>query len=252
MPGHVMVTDCSLPPVRAPHAATFHLILNTVRHVNFERSGSQVALRLSRPRGHSRDSNIYDVAASVAPEDRAHCWTLTGWSSTRYKNTSIWGSGSRRMAGGTTMTRPSIRCAQRMAIGGRCWHVPVSRLECACSCYRPCLLSGHVRSRGLGLYTVDARANVGGSQEGRARHLGTAPMDCSCDALYGDTDHGLARSSMRRKFAGMTMSARRRGRWIKCALDFSYTGRRWPPQGGTDWTQSLQKAVHGTDRAEHR
>jgi hypothetical protein len=21
-------------------------------------------------------------------------------------------------------------CAQRMAIGGRCWHVPVSRLEC--------------------------------------------------------------------------------------------------------------------------
>jgi hypothetical protein len=29
-------------------------------------------------------------SASVAPEDRAHCWTLDGWSSTRYKNTSIW------------------------------------------------------------------------------------------------------------------------------------------------------------------
>jgi hypothetical protein len=74
-----------------------------------------------------------------------------------------------------------------------------------------CLLSGHVRSRGLGLYTVDARANVGGSQEGRARHLGTAPMDCSCDALYGDTGHGLARSSMRRKFAGMTNVSTPRG-----------------------------------------
>jgi hypothetical protein len=55
---------------------------------------------------------------------------------------------------------------------------------------------------------------------------------------------------MRRKFAGMTMSARRRGRWIKCT---SVTlGERVRPQGGNYWTQSLQKAVHGTDRAEHR
>jgi hypothetical protein len=105
-----------------------------------------------------------------------------------------------------------IRCAQRMAIGGRCWHVPVSRPSAPAHATDLCLLSGHVRSRGLGLYTVDARANVGGSQEGRARHLGTAPMDCSCDALYGDTGlMALARSSMRRKFAGMTNVSTPRG-----------------------------------------
>jgi hypothetical protein len=89
-----------------------------------------------------------------------------------------------------------------------------------------CLLSGHVRSRGLGLYTVDARANVGGSQEGRARHLGTAPMDCSCDALYGDT--GLMALALidAAKICWHDKCQHAEGRWIKCALDFSYTGRR--------------------------
>jgi hypothetical protein len=57
-------------------------------------------------------------------------------------------------------------------------------------------------------------------------------MDCSCDALYGDTGlMALARSSMRRKFAGMTNVSAAEGRWIKC-LDFSYTGRRCGPPGG--------------------
>jgi hypothetical protein len=83
-----------------------------------------------------------------------------------------------------------------------------------------CLLSGHVRSRGLGLYTVDARANVGGSQN----ILGLHPMDCSCDALYGDT--GLLRSSMRRKFAGMTNVSTPPRALDQVCSDFSYTGRR--------------------------
>jgi hypothetical protein len=75
-------------------------------------------------------------------------------------------------------------------------------------------------------------------------------MDCSCDALYGDT--GLmapARSSMRRKFAGMTNVSTPPRRWIKCALDFSYTGRRSAGRQGGGWTQSLQKAVHGVQIA---
>jgi hypothetical protein len=73
-------------------------------------------------------------SASVAPEDRAHCWTLDGVVINQvqeYKYLGIWFQED----GGTTMlTRPSIRCAQRMAIGGRCWHVPVSRLAPACCC----------------------------------------------------------------------------------------------------------------------
>jgi hypothetical protein len=80
-------------------------------------------------------------------------------------------------------------------------------------------------------------------------------MDCSCDALYGDT--GLMAPGALIDAAKICWHDKcqhaAEGRWIKCALDFSYTGRRrCRPKVGTDWTQSLQKAVHGTDRAEHR
>jgi hypothetical protein len=103
----------------------------------------------------------------------------------------------------------------------------------ACSCYRPLFTQRSRTEQGLGLYTVDARANVGGSQEGRARHLGTAPMDCSCDALYRDTGL-MAGALIDAAFAGMTNVSTPPGRWIKCALDFSYTGRRCGPKVGTD------------------
>jgi hypothetical protein len=73
-------------------------------------------------------------------------------------------------------------------------------------------------------------------------------MDCSCDALYGDT--GLMAPGALIDAAKICWHDKcqhaAEGRWIKCALDFSYTGRRCgPPKVGTDWTQSLQKAVHG-------
>jgi hypothetical protein len=71
--------------------------------------------------------------------------------------------------------------------------------------------------------------------------------------IYGDhcLDHYPWRSSMRRKFAGMTnVSTPPRGAGSS-ALDFSYTGRR-SAGPKVELTQSLQKAVHGTDRAEHR
>jgi hypothetical protein len=63
--------------------------------------------------------------------------------------------------------------------------------------------------------------------------LGLQPMDCSCDALYGDTGlMALARSSMRRKFAGMTMSARRRGALDQVLWTSVTLGGGGPPQGG--------------------
>jgi hypothetical protein len=76
-------------------------------------------------------------------------------------------------------------------------------------------------------------------------------MDCSCDALYGDT--GLAPGALdRRKFAGMT-NVSTPPRALDQVLWTSVTlGGVRAAQVGTDWTQSLQKAVHGTDRAEHR
>jgi hypothetical protein len=82
--------------------------------------------------------------------------------------------------------------------------------------------------------------------------LGLHPWTAHVMRCTGTPDHGLARSSMRRKFAGMTnVSTPPR------ALDQVCSGLQlhWEEeaaQGGTDWTQSLQKAVHGTDRAEHR
>jgi hypothetical protein len=50
-------------------------------------------------------------------------------------------------------------------------------------------------------------------------------MDCSCDALYGDTGLSLARSSMRRKFAGMTNVSTPPGALDQVCLDFSYAER---------------------------
>jgi hypothetical protein len=51
------------------------------------------------------------------------------------------------------------------------------------------LFTQRSRTAGAGVWDTQLmRERIGGSQEGRARHLGTAPMDCSCDALlYGDT-----------------------------------------------------------------
>jgi hypothetical protein len=121
-------------------------------------------------------------SASVAPEDRAHCWTLDGVVINQV-HTSIWGSGSRRMAGGTTMlTRPSIRCAQRMAIG-RCWHVPVSRLELL-------MLQTFVYSAvtyGAEVCTQLMRERMSVVVRRACAPSWDHPMDCSCDALYGDT-----------------------------------------------------------------
>jgi hypothetical protein len=152
--------------------------------------------------------------------------------------------------GGTTMlTRPSIRCAQLLAAAvGMC---PSPDSSAPAHATDLCLLSGHVRSRGLGLYTVDARANVGG--RGRARHLGTAPMDCSCDALYGDTGlMALARSSMRRKFAGMTNVStppRGAGSVLSSLRHTEEAGRpRWELIG----RRVCRRLSKGTDRAEHR
>jgi hypothetical protein len=77
-------------------------------------------------------------------------------------------------------------------------------------------------------------------------------MDCSCDALYGDTGL-MALASMRRKFAGMTNVSTPPRRWIKCALDFSYTGRRCgPPRWELIGRRVCRRLSTGTDRAEHR
>jgi hypothetical protein len=159
----------------------------------------------------------------------------------------VFGSGSRRMAGGTTMlTRPSIRCAQRMAIGGRCWHVPVSRLGVRLLMLQTFVYSAVTYGAEVWDCTQLMRERMSVVVKKGVRAILGPPMDCSCDALYGArTNWPLARSSMRRKFAGMTNVSTPPRRWIKCALD-SYTGRRWQaPKVGTDWTQSLQKAVHG-------
>jgi hypothetical protein len=144
-------------------------------------------------------------SASVAPEDRAHCWTLDGVVINQvqeYKYLGIWfqedggwdhhaDKALNKMRSAYGYWRPLLACARLPT------RVRLLMLQTF-------VYSAVTYGAGLGLYTVDARANVGGSQ-GRARHLGTAPMDCSCDALYGDTGlMALARSSMRRKFAGMT------------------------------------------------
>jgi hypothetical protein len=76
-------------------------------------------------------------------------------------------------------------------------------------------------------------------------------MDCSCDALYGDT--GLMAPGAlidAAKICWHDKCQHAAGGAGSSALDFSYTGRRsGPPKVGTDWTQSLQKAVHGVQIA---
>jgi hypothetical protein len=58
-------------------------------------------------------------------------------------------------------------------------------------------------------------------------------MDCSCDALYGDTGlMALARSSMRRKFAGMTNVSAAEGRWISVLWTSVTLGGGAGRQGG--------------------
>jgi hypothetical protein len=57
------------------------------------------------------------------------------------------------------------------------------RLECACSCYRP-LFTQRSRTEQRSDCTQLMRERM---SVGRARHLGTAPMDCSCDARAGKT-----------------------------------------------------------------
>jgi hypothetical protein len=77
-------------------------------------------------------------SASVAPEDRAHCWTLDGVVINQvqeYKYLGIWfqedggwdhhaDKALNKMRSAYGYWRPLLACA-------------VSRLECACSCYRP-------------------------------------------------------------------------------------------------------------------
>jgi hypothetical protein len=126
-------------------------------------------------------------SASVAPEDRAHCWTLDGVVINQvqeYKYLGIWfqedggwdhhaDKALNKMRSAYGYWRPLLACARLPT--------RVRLLMLQTFVYSAVTYGAEVWD------TVDARANVGGSQEGRARHLGTAPMDCSCDALYGDT-----------------------------------------------------------------
>jgi hypothetical protein len=166
--------------------------------------------------------------ASVAPGTvRAGPWT--GWSSTRYKShkyLGIWFQEDGRWD--HHALRPSIRCTLSV------WPTAVgmcpSPTRVHCSCYRTFVYSAVTYGAGSGTNTQLMRERIGGSQEGRARHLGTTPMDCSCDALYGDTGlmawHRCGEICWHDKSAAL----RRQGAGSS-VLDFSYTGgadrQRW-------------------------
>jgi hypothetical protein len=102
---------------------------------------------------------------SVAPETVRIAGPRTGWSSTRYKNKAF---GDLVPGDGWDHHADKALIKMRSAYGyyGRCWHAPVSRLECAHAtdlCLPAVTYGAEVWD------CTDARANVGGGQGKRAR-----------------------------------------------------------------------------------
>lgn len=188
-------------------------------------------------------------SASVEPEDRAHTWTLNGeviGQVAQYKYLGI-----------VFQEDGGWECHAAKAL---------NKMRAAYGYWRPLLACGRlpVRVRLLMLQTFVYSAVMYGAEvwdctqtmrekmsvvvkKGVRTILGLHPMDCACDALYGDT--GLMSPGALIDAAKICWNDRCQhadaGRWIKCALDFSYAGRRSAgrPKVGTDWTQSLRKAV---------
>jgi hypothetical protein len=131
--------------------------------------------------------------------------------------------------------------AQRMAIGGRC----MSRSSAPAHATDLCFYS----TAEVWDYGTLMRERTVVVQKGVRAILGL-PLD-SHDALAGDWTNGLARSSMRRKFAGMTNVHAAEG-WIKC----SGLQLHWAEVRAARWEligrRVCRRLSTGPDRAEHR
>ena len=192
-----------------------------------------------------------DESASVEPEDRAHLWTLNGEVINQvkeYKYLGIWFQED----GGWDLHADKALNKMRSAYGY----------------WRPLLACARLptRVRLLMLQTFVYSAVMYGAEvwdctqamrekmsvvvkKGVRAILGLHRMGSSGGALYGDT--GLMPPGALIDAAKICWHDKCQnavdGRWIKYALDFGYPGRRSAgrPKVGTDWTQSLKKAVRG-------
>jgi hypothetical protein len=159
-------------------------------------------------------------AESSTHEDRAHCWTLNG--SQPGTRLNCFGDGSGGWQVGYRTVGPQVRMA-----------VAALRLG-ACSC-RFCLLSGHVPQADRTRLVREQMA------VGRTRHLGTPPMDTSCDTARWPKHRTIsARSST--KICWRQMSAPR-----------ARVGMLWTPVHwrrsvglkGANWVDAGCRPVHG-------